>query len=188
MIFSPFAADSCKPLRNTPPLHLSFPAFFLLVRYSASSTLLCLPRPRAFQSLHHNTWALIFSPRPTRRSPAAPLAPCLLTVLIFNTSHIHLQPSPRFSAPSIIFRTGSLLAYDNVRGMAIAPRALANAALLITVCTLINCCITSWSPSTSYHSDGSPARFFCGHLWHSDADCWESQESLAHLWWRQPWL
>lgn len=88
-----------NPFVTPPPLHLSFPAFFLLVRYSASSTLLCLPRPRAFQSLHRNTWALIFSPRPTRRSPAAPLAPCL-TVLIFNTSHIHLLPrSPHPVSP-----------------------------------------------------------------------------------------
>ena len=54
--------------------------------------------------------------------------------------------------------------------MAIAPGVLISATLLITVCTLINCYISSWSLSSGYNSGGSPAGIRGGHLCQSDAD------------------
>lgn len=120
--------------------------FFCLLDIQPAALLLRFPRPHAFQSVHRNTWALIFSPKPTHCSPAASFAPSFLTLLIFSASHIHLHPSyqqPHSSSLRHLSLQPALLRCDHARGMALGPEVLISAALLITHCTLINCCITS---------------------------------------------
>lgn len=88
-----------------------------------------------------------------------------LTASRENTLNISSLPPliPSSHLLSIFFSSLSCALSTHV-GMAIAPLVLISAGLLITVCTSINCRITSWSLSSGYHGEGSPVRVCCGHL------------------------